>query len=56
MKFISTTNLRTKSSQLIASLLAGNSVSLLYRSKLVGQIIPQEDESETEKNYLFPIF
>jgi len=46
---MSTTDLRTKSSQLIKHLLAGDSVSLLYRSKIVGQIIPQEDQLESEK-------
>ena len=40
MDYISTTELRTKTSQLIQSLRRGDSVSLIHRSKVVGVIKP----------------
>ncbi len=44
MNFITTTDLRTKSSDLINSLRNGRSVSLIHRSKIVGIIKPARDE------------
>jgi len=40
MNYISTTGLRTQSSELISALLAGQSVDLIHRSKLVGRVVP----------------
>lgn len=45
MNFITTTDLRTKSSGLVSSLKNGKSVSLVHRSKIVGKIIPTSDIS-----------
>lgn len=44
MKYISTTELRTKSSQLIDDLKSGQSVSLIHRSEVVGTIVPSTVE------------
>lgn len=41
MDFITTTNLRTQSSQLIETLKKGGSVKLIHRSKVVGVIKPK---------------
>lgn len=43
MNYITSTDLRTKSSQLIDSLLRGTAVSLIHRSKVVAQIQPIEE-------------
>ena len=43
MNTITTTDLRTKSSDLVTFLKKGNSVSLIHRSKIVGKIIPSRD-------------
>lgn len=40
MTYITTTDLRTKSSQLVSSLLKGMEISLIHRSKVVGVIKP----------------
>lgn len=45
MNHITTTDLRTKSSDLITSLKKGTIVSLIHRSKIVGKIIPSSDIS-----------
>lgn len=45
MNHITTTDLRTKSSELITQLESGKSVSLIHRSKIVGKIIPTSDVS-----------
>lgn len=42
MQAISTTQLRTKSKDLIATLLSGRSVDLLHRSRIVGKIQPKK--------------
>lgn len=42
MNYISTTELRTKSSELIHSLQKGMEVSLIHRSKIVGVIKPAQ--------------
>ena len=39
---ITTTELRTKSSELVALLAAGNSIDLIHRSQVIGAIVPQE--------------
>ena len=43
MQTITTTQLRTKSSELIKSLEKGDSISLIHRSKIVGVIKPREE-------------
>lgn len=40
MNYITTTDLRTKSSQLVSDLKKGTKVSLIHRSKIVGIIEP----------------
>ena len=40
MQLITTTQLRTKSKDLVKALLGGQSVNLIHRSKVVGQIKP----------------
>ena len=40
MEYITTTNLRTQSSELVNTLKRGDEVSLIHRSKLVGIIRP----------------
>jgi len=44
MNYITTTNLRTQSSQLIAHLKKGDTISLIHRSKIVGVIQPIQDD------------
>lgn len=44
MNYITTTELRTRSSELIDFLLAGETVDLIHRSSIVGTIIPKEEE------------
>jgi len=46
MEFITTTQLRTMSPQLLAQLSLGRSVRLLHRSKMVATIKPAEPESK----------
>ena len=41
MNYITTTDLRTKSSELIETLKKGASVSLIHRSKIIGEIKPK---------------
>jgi len=41
MQYITTTELRTKSKQLVEVLLEGRSVDLIHRSKVVGEIKPK---------------
>ena len=43
MNYISTTDLRTQSRKLIATLKKGESVSLIYRSKVVAEIKPKKE-------------
>lgn len=47
MEYITTTHLRTKSSQLVSSLKKGTTVSLIHRSKIVGIIEPAKDTPKT---------
>lgn len=44
MNYITTTELRTRSSELIDFLLAGETVNLIHRSSIVGTIVPVEEE------------
>lgn len=41
MEYITTTNLRTQSSKLVETLKKGGSVSLIHRSKVIGEIKPK---------------
>lgn len=45
MNYITTTDLRTKSTELVESLKNGKPVSLIHRSKVVGEIVPVSDKS-----------
>lgn len=44
MDYITTTDLRTKSSQLVDSLKKGKSVELIHRSRVIGKIEPAKAE------------
>jgi len=44
MEYITTTSLRTQSSQLVKALQQGSSVSLIHRSKVIGVIEPAKEE------------
>lgn len=46
MNYITTTDLRTKSSQLVDFLLRGTEVSLIHRSKVVGIIKPVQNTAQ----------
>ena len=41
MEYITTTHLRTKSSQLVSALKNGDSVSLIHHSQVIGEIKPK---------------
>lgn len=41
MQYITTTELRTKSKELVETLLSGQSINLVHRSKVVGEIKPK---------------
>lgn len=43
MNYITTTGLRTKSTQLVNSLSRGNIISLIHRSKIIGEIKPKKE-------------
>lgn len=43
MQYITTTDLRTKSSELVNSLSKGEVVSLVHRSKIIGEIKPKRE-------------
>ncbi len=45
MQYISTTDLRTKSSELVSELKNGGKVSLIHRSRVVGEIVPRNEVS-----------
>lgn len=45
MNYITTTQLRTQSSDLIANIMAGRSVQLIHRSRVVATISPVIDKS-----------
>lgn len=46
MNYITTTELRTRSTELIGALRRGTSVKLIHRSKVVGEFKPQTDQSK----------
>lgn len=46
MNYMTTTNLRTQSSQLVSSLLKGDKVTLIHRSKIIGIIQPPPASSK----------
>ncbi len=41
MNYITTTQLRTKSSEMIETLLSGHKIDLIHRSRVVGEIRPK---------------
>ena len=41
MQYITTTELRTKSTKLVETLKGGGSISLVHRSELIGEIVPK---------------
>ncbi|OGD90304.1 hypothetical protein A2W45_04115 [Candidatus Curtissbacteria bacterium RIFCSPHIGHO2_12_41_11] len=43
MEYITTTNLRNKSSLLVSRLSKGQTVSLVHRSKIIGEIKPKKE-------------
>lgn len=47
MNYITTTDLRTQSSQLVAALKLGKKISLVHRSQIVGEIIPVAPKTKT---------
>lgn len=46
MNYLTTTQLRTKSSQLVNSLSKGHTVSLVHRSKIIGEIKPVKESAK----------
>lgn len=51
MDYITTTDLRTQSSELVKSLSKGQTVSLLHRSRIIGEIKPKKEaKSITEED------
>ncbi|MEK7592413.1 MAG: hypothetical protein AAB508_03380 [Patescibacteria group bacterium] len=46
MNLITTTELRTRTSELIKALLAGESVDLIHRSQILGEIKPKKYQSK----------
>ena len=46
MNYITTTELRTKSSSLVRSLFAGESIQLMHRSRIIGEIRPKRMEGK----------
>lgn len=49
MQYITTTQLRTKSSQLVKALENGEHVELIHRSKVIGEIKPRYDKKPLTK-------
>ncbi|EKD52609.1 MAG: hypothetical protein ACD_61C00292G0003 [uncultured bacterium] len=43
MNLITTTELRTKSNELINTLLSGRSVNLIHRSRIIGEVSPKKN-------------
>ncbi|OGM77184.1 hypothetical protein A2188_01435 [Candidatus Woesebacteria bacterium RIFOXYA1_FULL_43_9] len=50
MNLITTTELRTKTTNLIAMLLAGKEVNLIHRSQIIGVMIPSDNSTHTPAN------
>ena len=49
MNYISTTDLRTKSTHIVNTLKSGESLYLVHRSKVVGEIKPTVDTSKLKR-------
>lgn len=49
MQYITTTELRTKSSQLVTTLKKGGSVTLIHRSRVIGKIKPMDEAKPLTK-------
>ncbi|MBI5613633.1 hypothetical protein HY947_01805 [Candidatus Gottesmanbacteria bacterium] len=47
MNLITTTELRTRTSELIEALLSGESIDLIHRSKVLGEIKPKKYQAKT---------
>ena len=47
MNYMTTTDLRTQSSELVEELSRGRSVTLVHRSKIIGEIIPKKTTDKT---------
>ncbi|MBI5619875.1 hypothetical protein HY950_02850 [Candidatus Gottesmanbacteria bacterium] len=46
MPYVTTTELRTKMPEIIGALLAGESIDLIHRSRLIGEIKPQKYQNK----------
>lgn len=55
MNYITTTELRTESKNLIAALLAGKNVNLVHRSQIVGVITPKQPEKVFSRESMIKI-
>lgn len=49
MQYITTTELRTKSSQVVKTLKEGGRLSLIHRSKVIGEILPTQEPKPLTK-------
>ena len=56
MDFVTTTNLRTQSSQLVDSLKQGKKVSLVHRSQVIGEISPAKTGTKSFDTKKFRMF
>jgi len=50
MNVITTTELRTKTTDLVAALLAGYQVDLVHRSQTIGVLMPKKNNADTPAN------
>lgn len=50
MDYITTTDLRTKSSQLVSDLKKGSKISLIHRSRIIGVIEPKKEPRALTKS------
>ena len=48
MDFITTTELRTQSTNLVNTLASGKSVKLIHRSKIIGDILPKNTTTQPD--------
>lgn len=49
MQYITTTELRTKSSKIVKTLKEGGNLRLIYRSKVIGEILPKQEPKPLTK-------
>jgi antitoxin (DNA-binding transcriptional repressor) of toxin-antitoxin stability system len=56
MKYITTTDLRTLSSQLVDSLKQGKKISLVHRSQIIGEISPIKKDAKIFDIKKFRVF